>query len=106
MDLNGKNRVEDVSPGEEASSDSALDASAIRSQLFSALADVESDTTRNSARLTERVDRLERIVIRRASLMVMNEEMKTFLVMTGISVAAALLVPLVQAWIEKWRRSQ
>ncbi|SRR5258708_20927712 len=77
-------------------------ASEVRSQLFSALADVEIRSDRQYEGLKKRIVRLEG----RASLLTMNEEMKTFLVMTGISIAAALLVPIIQGAVEKWRRSQ
>jgi len=73
-----------------------------REAWLDAMADAEILHDRRYKSLNRRVDRLES----RARLIAMPEEMKTFLLMTGISVAAAVLVPIMQALVEKWRRSQ
>ena len=73
-----------------------------REAWLDAMADAEIRNDRRYKSLNRRLDRLED----RARLIAMPEEMKTFLVMTGISVAAAVLVPIIQSLVEKWRRSQ
>jgi hypothetical protein len=73
-----------------------------REKWLDAMADMDVQNSRQLKALRSRMDRLES----RARLISMPEEMKTFLLMTGISIAAAVLVPVLQAWVEKWRRSQ
>lgn len=73
-----------------------------RDRWLGTMADLSAQHERDFRLLRLRIDRLEK----RAALLTMNEEMKTFLVMTGISIAAAVLVPLIQTLVEKWRRSQ
>lgn len=73
-----------------------------REAWLDAMADAEVRNDRRYKSLNRRLDRLES----RARLISMPEEVKTFLVMTGISVAAAVLVPILQGLVDKWRRSQ
>lgn len=72
-----------------------------REAWLDAMADAELRNDRRYKSLDRRMDRLES----RARVIALPEEMKTFLVMTGISVAAAVLVPILQSLVEKWRRS-
>src|SRR5260370_3902588 len=72
-----------------------------REAWLDAMADAELRNDRRYKAINRRVDRLES----RARLISLPEEMKTFLVMTGISIAAAVLVPILQSLVEKWRRS-
>lgn len=78
------------------------DAFANREKWLDTMADLKAEHDRDFEILKARVVRLER----KATLLTMNEEMKSFLVMTGVSVAVAILIPMLQAAIEKWRRSQ
>lgn len=71
-----------------------------RNRWLDSMADLHGECDREHKSLRSRVERLES----RARLISMNEEMKTFLVMTGISVAVAVLVPMVQRAIEKWQQ--
>lgn len=64
------------------------------------MADYDLETNRKFAAYERRIRRLES----RAQLVSMTDEMKAFLVMTGISLACAIFVPLIQGAIEKWRR--
>jgi hypothetical protein len=73
-----------------------------REAWLDAMADAEIRNDRRYKSVNRRLERLES----RAKLISMPEEMKSFLVMTGLSIAAAILVPLIQAAVEKWRRSQ
>jgi hypothetical protein len=73
-----------------------------REAWLDTMADAEIRNDRRYKSVNRRLDRLES----RARIISLPEEMKTFLVMTGISVAAAILVPLVQGMVEKWRRQQ
>ena len=86
-------------PQAAALPDDEQDVRELRSSLYSTLADVEALATRRLDNLERRMGSLEK----RASILAMPEEMKTFLVMMGISVAAAVVVPLLQGLIEGWR---
>jgi hypothetical protein len=78
------------------------DAGEIRSQVFSALADVESLADRRYERLSLRVSRIEK---RGSVFGGMSEEMKMNLLLVGLSVAGMVAVAMIQEWA-KWRRSQ
>jgi hypothetical protein len=80
------------------------DAMLVRSQVFDALADVEGRADRRFDQLALRVSRLEK---RGGKLFHgMSEEMKMNLMIVGLSVAGMVAAALIQAWAEKWRRSQ
>lgn len=71
-----------------------------RNSWLDTMADVKGECDRAHSSIERRLRRLES----RARLISMSDEMKSFLVMAGLTLGVAILVPIAQGAIEKWRR--